>query len=92
MPEKQGRRFFYGYIVVGAAAVVMTVAWGTNRSCGVFLEAILREFGWTRAAISASFTLNVLITGILAIYIGRLTERFGPRISVAGCGLVLGLA
>jgi OFA family oxalate/formate antiporter-like MFS transporter len=34
----------------------------------------------------------VLITGILAIYIGRLTDRFGARIIVAGCGLFLGLA
>ncbi len=92
MSKKKKSRFFHGYVVVAAAAVIMTVAWGTNRSFGVFLEAILKEFGWTRAAVSASFTLNVLITGILAIYIGRLTDRFGARIIVAGCGLFLGLA
>jgi MFS family permease len=89
---KKQSRFFYGYIVVMAGALVMTIAWGTNRSFGVFLEAMLREFGWTRAAISASFTFNVLITGILAIFIGRLTDRFGPRLIVAGCGLFLGLS
>jgi OFA family oxalate/formate antiporter-like MFS transporter len=92
LPGKPPSRFFYGYIVVAAAAVIMTVAWGTNRSFGVFLEAVLREFGWTRAAVSASFTINVVITGILAIYIGRLTDRFGPRAVVAGCGLFLGMA
>ena len=92
MSKKKKSRFFYGYIVVMAGALIMTIAWGTNRSFGVFLEAMLREFGWTRAAISASFTFNVLITGILAIFIGRLTDRFGARIIVAGCGLFLGLA
>ncbi len=56
-------RFFYGYIGVSAAFAIMTLAWGSNRSFGVFVDPMLEEFGWTRAAISGSFTINVLVMG-----------------------------
>jgi len=85
-------RFFYGYIVVAAAFAIMTLAWGSNRSFGVFVDPLLEEFGWTRAVISGSFTINMLVMGLLALVAGRLTYSLGPRIVVAGCGVFLGLA
>jgi MFS family permease len=88
--DKTKPRFFYGTIVVIAAVSIMTIAWGTQRTFGVFLEPILKEFGWTRAAISASFTLSMLIMGSLSIFSGKLADRFGPRRVVIGCGLCLG--
>jgi MFS family permease len=90
--DKKQPRFFYGYVVVMAALSIMTIAWGTQRTFGVFLEPILKEFGWTRAAVSASFTLSMLIMGFLSIFAGKLADRFGPRRIVIGCGLCLGTA
>ena len=84
-------QFFYGYIVVAAAICIMTLTWGSNRTFGVFLEPMLEEFGWTRAAISGSFTINMLIMGVMALLAGRLTDSLGPRIVLAGCGVFLGL-
>ena len=92
MRKKNQSRLFYGYIVVMAAVSIMTIAWGTQRTFGVFLEPILKEFGWTRAAVSASFTLSMLIMGFLSIFAGKLADRFGPRRIVIGCGLCLGTA
>jgi MFS family permease len=88
--EKKQLRFFHGYIVLAAAVAIMTLGWGSNRTFGVFLEPILKEFGWTRAAISAAFTLNILIMGFLSIFSGKLADRFGPRMVAIACGLCLG--
>ena len=84
-------KLFYGYIVVAAATSIMTLVWGANRSFGVFLEPMLSEFGWTRAGISGAYTLCMVITGILTIPAGRLSDRFGPRVVLIGSGLLLGL-
>jgi len=65
-------KIFYGYFVVGASVIILMVAWGANRTFGVFLEPMLKEFGWTRAAISGSFTLNMLVME------GRLWPRESP--------------
>jgi MFS family permease len=86
------RKIFYGYFVVGASVIIMTVAWGANRTFGVFLEPMLKEFGWTRAAISGSFTLNMLVMGGAALAAGNMTDRFGPRIVLLACGVFLGLS
>ncbi len=91
MKEKSKPPLFYGYVVVIAAACIMFVAWGANRSFGIFLEPILNEFGWTRASISGVFTLVLIIMGSASITAGRLSDRFGPRPLLLVCCLFLGL-
>ena len=68
----------------------MTVAWGTNRTFGVFLKPMLSEFGWSRASISGAFTMAMIIMGLASFVGGRITDRFGPRAVVISCGLCLG--
>ena len=50
---------FYGWVVVGAAFSVLSMAYGASFSFGVFFSAMLEEFGWSRAALSgAAFKLS----------------------------------
>ncbi|MFC2012916.1 MFS transporter [Chloroflexota bacterium] len=89
MKNKQPK-FFYGYVIVAAAFCAMTIAWGANRSFGVFLEPMLSEFGWTRAGISGAYTLGMIIMGFFSIISGRLADRFGSRVVVIGSGIFIG--
>ena len=91
MTGDKKNKLFYGYVVVAATVGIAMLAWGSNRTFGVFLEPMLNEFGWTRAGISGAFTLGMIIMGLFAIAAGRLTDRFGPRVVMIGCGLCLGL-
>ena len=82
--------FFYGYIVVAAALLTMVITTGALYSFGVFFKPVLTEFGWTRAATSGAYSLCILLLGSLSIVMGRLNDRFGPRIVVTACGFLLG--
>jgi MFS family permease len=83
--------FFYGYIVVAVAFLIMVVSWGLYFVFGVFFNPILEEFGWTRAMTSGAFSISSVLQGVLGIAMGGLTDRFGPRVVVTFCGAFLGL-
>ncbi len=91
MVENKKPRFFYGYIVVLVAFSIMLVADGAFYSFGIFFEPVLTEFGWTRAATSGAYSLSMILIGLLSIVMGRLNDRFGPRILLTGCGFFIGL-
>jgi len=84
-------RFFYGYIVVVVAFFIMVVTWAVYYSFGVFFKPLLNEFGWTHAVISGAFSLSMTIYGVLGIVVGVLNDRFGPRVVLTLCGVLLGL-
>lgn len=88
--DKKTSRFFYGYIIVAAAFWVMAVAWGVNRTFGVFVSPLTQEFGWSRAGISGAFTLCMVVLGSISLAAGRLTDRLGPRQMIVACGLFMG--
>jgi MFS family permease len=82
--------FFYGYIVVASAFLIMVITWGTSYTFGVFFKPLLEEFGWTRAMTSGAFSLSLIFLSLFSVVAGRLTDKFGPRIVVTVCGFLLG--
>ena len=83
--------FFYGYIVAVAALCIMVAAWGTFFTFGVFLKPVVTEFGWTRGTTSGALSLSTIMCGLLGVVMGRLNDRFGPRIVMTLCGFLSGL-
>ncbi len=82
---------FYGHIVVVAAFFIMVVMWGLYYCFGVFFNPLISEFGWTRTMTSGAFSLSAVMTGLLAIVMGKLTDTVGPRIVMTICAVLLGL-
>jgi len=85
------RNIFYGYVVVAAALLITIISHGAQYTFGIFFKPLLDEFGWTKAATSAAFSLYLVLYGILGIFVGRLNDRFGPRLVLTACAFFLGL-
>ena len=83
--------FFYGYVLVIASVCIMALFVGTLAAFGVFFKPVLKEFGWTRAMLSGAFSICWILQGALALVMGKLTDRFGPRVVLTLCGLFLGI-
>ena len=81
----------YGWVVVGAGALMGCVAIGALFSLAVFLQPMSDATGWSRTGISTAMTLDFLTMGVAAFGWGALTDRFGPRIVVLSGALLLGL-
>jgi MFS family permease len=82
---------YYGFVVLGAAFLIAGTAWGAQRTFGIFLDPLLSTFGWARGPASLTVTIQMLVTGIMGIVAGRLSDKFGPKIVLTGCGLIVGI-
>ena len=91
MVEDRETRFFYGYIIVACAFLILVLTIGINLTFGVFLPALLDEFSWARAIASGAFSLNYALTGLIGVVAGRMNDQYGPRGIITVCGFLLGL-
>jgi len=70
---------------------MLMMGWGIFYIYGVFFSPLSREFDWTRTMTSGAFSISILVAGVLGIIAGRLSDRFGPRIVLVFCTVLLGL-
>jgi MFS family permease len=89
--DQQPRKFYYGHIIVGASFIVMCVAFGLYIVYGVFFDPLREEFGWSRAVTSGAYSVSSVFSGVLGILMGKLTDKFGPRLVVLLSGVLLSL-
>jgi len=83
--------FFYGYNIAAACFCIQAIGIGTHVAFGVFFKPLLTDFGWSRATLSGASSLAMLIAGFLGILVGRLNDRFGPRVVMTATGFFFGL-
>ncbi|HSW58451.1 MAG TPA: MFS transporter [Dehalococcoidales bacterium] len=93
----QPRRPFYGWYMVAASWLLAFLVSAT--AVGIFFKPLLDEFGWTRARLSLVSSIIMLVFAVLSPFIGRIIDRFGPRLMLLAAAaaqalssLVYGLA
>jgi MFS transporter, OFA family, oxalate/formate antiporter len=85
-------RIYPGWRIVAGAFAILFVTYGAQFSFGILFSPLLAESGWTRASISGVFGVYTTVYCVCALPAGRLTDRFGPRLVIAGGGVLLGAA
>jgi len=84
----RGRRFHYGWIVIGATCVALLTAAGVRSTPGILMVPLEQEFHWSPATIGLSVSINLILYGCIGPFAAAVMERFGIRRSVV-CALVL---
>lgn len=76
-------------IVFGACLIQFTVI-GLLFSYSVFFSVFEEQFGWSRTLLSSCTSLSFFMMGFLAIFGGRLNDRYGPQVVLGISGVVFG--
>jgi MFS family permease len=84
-------RFYYGYVIVIVSFIIMMLSWGVFYIYGVFFSQLIEEFNWTRAVTSGAFSMSILVSGVMGIFAGRLSDRLGPKKVIIFCAVILSL-
>lgn len=94
--RERASRVFYGWwIVTGAFAIQILQSALLMQSFGAYVSVLQDQFGWSKGALSAAFSLQRVESGLLGPLQGWLLDRFGPRkvmrvgMAFFGIGLIL---
>ena len=89
------KKLFYGWIIVIVGLVTQFFQGLVSQGFGTYLPYLERQFGWSRALMSAPRSVTQVENAVLGPIEGYLIDRFGPRrvvtvgIFIMGGGLIL---
>jgi MFS family permease len=89
----RGRRVFYGWWMVAAAAGIQFLGGGLlMQSFGAYVAVLRENFGWSKTALSGAFSVQQLAQSVFAPFQGPIVDRRGSRpmirigIVILACG------
>ncbi|MFN2746624.1 MULTISPECIES: MFS transporter [Bacillus] len=86
------RKLHYAWIIVFVTFLTLLAVQGVRLSFGAFIEPWERDFSLDRGTTSLISTLSFIVYGISQPVIGKLVDRFGPRIILSLSTLLVGLS
>jgi len=87
LPQKP--KVFHGWIVVALALMAITT-YGLFFSYSLFIEPLEAEWQTSRAAISAVYTIYMVVYSACAIPMGWFSDRYGPRKALGLAAFLIG--
>lgn len=76
---------------IAFAGFLMQMALGAIYAWSVFKTPLIKQFHWTGAQVTLTFTICVFVIGIAAFFGGLWLNRSGPRIVALTGGFLYGL-
>ena len=87
-----GRRIYYGWIVLGVAALAMVGTLpGRTQGLGLITEPLIRDLGVSRIAYAQINLIATLVGALFAFGVGSWIDRRGSRIVLTAVALALGI-
>lgn len=85
-------RLHYAWVIAAIAFFLLLVAAGVRAASGVLILPLEKEFGWSRATISAAAALSIFLYGFTGPFAAALTQNYGIRRTLFGAMMLLALA
>jgi len=83
---------FYGWVVLGVAALAMVGTLpGRTQGLGLITEPLLRDLGLSRVAYAQINLIATLVGALFCLGVGRLIDRLGSRVVLTATAVALGL-
>lgn len=67
--------------LVAACGVILHLMLGSTYAWSVYRNPIIDSTGWSLSSIAFAFSLAIFCLGLSAAFMGRLVEKFGPRVT-----------
>jgi len=83
VPPANKPRFFYGWYIIAASWVMIFLV--NSVAIGIFFKPMLEDFKLDRATLSLVQSVALISYAIASPFLGRLIDRFGPRIMLLAC-------
>jgi MFS family permease len=80
----------YGWIVT-SACFCLTLIYAVTLSFGVFLDPIIKEFGWSNAVTSGVYSTYWIFWTVSGLVTGTLADRYSPRLILSASAFLAGL-
>jgi sugar phosphate permease len=85
-------RLHYAWVVAGVTFLVLMTGAAIRATPGVLIVPLEREFGWSRATISAAISIGLLLYGLAGPFCAAIAQRFGIRRTMAVAMVLLASA
>jgi len=85
------KNLHYGWVLVIIAACVLGTYAMSAYTRGIFLKSLTNEFNWDRGAVSGAYSASMIVAGLLAVFSGKISDKYGPRIVITFLGLLTGI-
>lgn len=79
MTRSAPSRVHYAWIVLAVTFLCLFVAAALRALPGILMLGLEQEFGWSRPAISGAVSVNLLVFGFSAPWLGRWMDLYGPK-------------
>ncbi len=90
-PPGVGRRFYYGWVVLGVAALAMVGTLpGRTQGLGLITEPLLRDVGLDRVSYAQMNLVATLVGSLFCFGVGEIVDRRGSRVVLTSLALLLG--
>ncbi len=80
----------YSSVIIASCFALQAVGLGSYIAFGVFINPLISEFGWSRAAVSGASSIALFLSGLFSVLIGRINDRIGPRLIILLCAFFFG--